>query len=270
MIMGKTYTPNILPLRNRPNRGQMDSFYYSDTHEGIITVEEFAKVKEIKKMRQKTFCRGAKQREFFAGKIKCRHCGWSYRPITRNDVLIWSCSKKGLSIDVCHTPNKTNEQIERAFVAFYNKLRQNEKILIDETIAQLQLLKVRINRGNDEIMQIDKEISILCAQESLFTNLYSSGSFDENLYFEKTDTIKKKLSDLKARRSHLVNEDDDEHCIEQLKELKRNLQEFPKSIAEFSKDIFNRIIKKVFIEEDGSISFALRGDLEFTMEIKNG
>lgn len=221
-------------------------------------------------MRQKTFCRGSKQREFFAGKIKCRHCGWSYRPITRNDVLIWSCSKKGLSIDVCHTPNKTNEQIERAFVAFYNKLRQNEKILIDETIAQLQLLKVRINRGNDEIMQIDKEISILCAQEGLFTNLYSSGSFDENLYFEKTDTIKKKLSDLKARRSHLVNEDDDEHCIEQLKELKRNLQEFPKSIAEFSKDIFNRIIKKVFIEEDGSISFALRGDLEFTMEIKNG
>lgn len=119
-------------------------------------------------------------------------------------------------------------------------------------------------------MQIDKDISILCAQESLFTNLYSSGSFDENLYFEKTDTIKKKLSDLKARRSHLVNEDDDERCVEQLKELKRNLQEFPKSIAEFSKDIFNRIIKKVFIEEDGSISFVLRGDLEFTMEVKNG
>lgn len=270
MIMGKTYTPNILPLRNRPNRGQMDSFYYSDTHEGIITAEEFAKVKEIKEMRQKTFCRGSKQREFFAGKIKCRHCGWAYRPITRNGVLIWSCSKKGLSIDVCHTPNKTNEQIERVFVVFYNKLRQNERILIDETIAQLQLLKVRINRGNDEIMQIDKDISILCAQESLFTNLYSSGSFDENLYFEKTDTIKKKLSDLKARRSHLVNEDDDERCVEQLKELKRNLQEFPKSIAEFSKDIFNRIIKKVFIEEDGSISFVLRGDLEFTMEVKNG
>ena len=267
MIMGKTYTPNVLPLRNRPNRGQMDSFYYSDTHEGIITVEEFAKVKEIKKMRQKTFCRGAKQREFFAGKIKCRHCGWSYRPITRNDVLIWSCSKKGLSIDVCHTPNKTNEQIERAFVAFYNKLRQNEKILIDETIAQLQLLKVRINRGNDEIMQIDKEISILCAQESLFTNLYSEGSFNENLYFEKTDAIKKKVFELKTRRTYLVNEDDDECCIEGLKELKRNLQQFPMSITEFDKDIFNWIIKQIYIEESGAITFILKGDLEFSVEV---
>lgn len=43
----------------------------------------------------------------------------------------------------------------------YNKVRQNEKSLIDETIAQLQMLKVRINRGNDEIMQIDKDISVL-------------------------------------------------------------------------------------------------------------
>ena len=75
----------------------------------------------------------------------------------------------------------------------YNKVRQNEKSLIDETIAQLQMLKVRINRGNDEIMQIDKDISVLSAQESLFTTLYSEGSFNEDLYFEKTDTIKKKI-----------------------------------------------------------------------------
>lgn len=81
-----------------------------------------------------------------------------------------------MSIDVCHTPSRSNEQIERAFVSMYNKVRQNEKSLIDETVAQLQMLKVRINRGNDEIMQIDKDISVLSAQESLFTTLYSEGS----------------------------------------------------------------------------------------------
>ena len=165
-------------------------------------------------MRQKTFCRGAKEKAFFSGKIKCRHCGWAYRPIVRNDKMLWSCSKKGLSIDVCHTPNRSNEQIERAFVSMYNKVRQNEKSLIDETIAQLQMLKVRINRGNDEIVQIDKDISVLSAQESLFTTLYSEGSFNEDLYFEKTDTIKKKISELKTRRAHLESEYDDELCIE--------------------------------------------------------
>ena len=267
MIMGKTYTPNVLPLRNRPNKGQMDSFYYSDTHEGIITKEEFDKVKEIKKMRQKTFCRGAKEKALFSGKIKCRHCGWAYRPIVRNDKMLWSCSKKCLSIDVCHTPNRSNEQIERSFVSMYNKVRQNEKSLIDETIAQLQMLKVRINRGNDEIMQIDKDISVLSAQESLFTTLYSEGSFNEDLYFEKTDTIKKKISELKTRRAHLVSEDDDERCIERLRELKRNLQQFPVGITEFDKDIFNGIIKQIYIEESGAITFVLKGDLEFSAEV---
>ena len=149
----------------------------------------------------------------------------------------------------------------------YNKVRQNEKSLIDETIAQLQMLKVRIKRGNNEIMQIDKDISVLSAQESLFTTLYSENSFNEDLYFEKTDTIKKKISELKTRRAHLVSEDDDERCIERLRELKRNLQQFPVGITEFDKEIFNGIIKQIYIEESGAITFVLKGDLEFSAEV---
>ena len=116
-------------------------------------------------------------------------------------------------------------------------------------------------------MQIDKDISVLSAQESLFTSLYSEGSFNEDLYFEKTDSIKKKISELKTRRAHLISEDDDERCIEKLRELKRNLQQFPISITEFSKDIFNGIIKQIFIEESGAITFVLRGDVEFSSEV---
>ena len=137
---------------------------------------------------------------------------------------------------------------------------------INKTL-QLQMLKVRINRGNDEIMQIDKDISVLSAQESLFTTLYSENSFNEDLYFEKTDTIKKKISELKTRRAHLVSEDDDERCIERLRELKRNLQQFPVGITEFDKDIFNGIIKQIYIEESGAITFVLKGELEFSVEV---
>ncbi len=145
-----------------------------------------------------------------------------------------------------------------------NDLEDTEWLTV---IAQLQMLKVRINRGNDEIMQIDKDISVLSVQESLFTTLYSENSFNEDLYFEKTDTIKKKISELKTRRAHLVSEDDDERCIERLRELKRNLQQFPVGITEFDKDIFNGIIKQIYIEESGAITFVLKGDLEFSAEV---
>lgn len=89
----------------------------------------------------------------------------------------------------------------------------------------------------------------------------------EILYFEKTDTIKKKISELKTRRAHLVSEDDDERCIERLRELKRNLQQFPVGITEFDKGIFNGIIKQIYIEESGAITFVLKGDLEFSAEV---
>ena len=79
--------------------------------------------------------------------------------------------------------------------------------------------------------------------------------------------LEKKISELKTRRAHLVSEDDDERCIERLRELKRNLQQFPVGITEFDKDIFNGIIKQIYIEESGAITFVLKEDLEFSAEV---
>ena len=41
MLMQKTYTPEILPLRNRRNRGERAKYYAEGTHEAIITKEIF-------------------------------------------------------------------------------------------------------------------------------------------------------------------------------------------------------------------------------------
>lgn len=52
-----------------------------------------------------------------------------------------------------------------------------------------------------------------------------------------------------------------------MRELKRNLQQFPVGITEFDKDISNGIIKQIYIEESGAITFVLKGDLEFSAEV---
>ena len=53
----------------------------------------------------------------------------------------------------------TDFEIRSAFVRMYNTLKQNVKIIIDETLAQLNALKVKVNAGNNEIAEIDGEIS---------------------------------------------------------------------------------------------------------------
>lgn len=40
-ILQKTYTPCTLPLKNIPNRGELDMYYVSNSHEGIISRETF-------------------------------------------------------------------------------------------------------------------------------------------------------------------------------------------------------------------------------------
>ena len=74
--------------------------------------------------------------------------------------MVWICSNKG-TVDAhkCTSLIYTDFEIRSAFVRMYNTLKQNVKIIIDETLAQLNALKVKVNAGNNEIAEIDGEIS---------------------------------------------------------------------------------------------------------------
>ena len=46
-MMQKTYTPQVFPLRNIPNKGELDKYYAEDTHAPIINKEDFETVQRI-------------------------------------------------------------------------------------------------------------------------------------------------------------------------------------------------------------------------------
>lgn len=262
-MMRKTYTPLQLPLRSRPNRGEVERYYYEGANEPIISKEDFEMVKRIKAKREKKFTKITGKKYFFNNKIKCRKCGWVYRKLNKsNDVLLWGCSKKGMTLDVCHAPNLKDEEIRSGFIRMYNILRNNEKVLLDDTITQLQQLKVKANSGNTAIMEIDNELNSLGEQNRAYGNMFSTGVLDQSIYLEKSDRIKKKMTELRSRRKKLLNDDEDELCIEELRKLKRILTEYPDRITSFDELLFDKIVKVLYIEQDGNMSFVLIGELE--------
>lgn len=87
--------------------------------------------------------------------------------------------------------------------------------------AELNVSAEEVNANN---YSIGDEIAASGAYKDRVILAKYEGSFNENLYFEKTDAIKKKVFELKTRRTYLVNEDDDECCIEGLKELKTSTE----------------------------------------------
>lgn len=261
-MMRKTYTPNILPLRNRPNRGEEDRYYYENANPAIVSKEEFYAAQRIKEKRKEFFSGDGNNKSFFTQKIRCRKCGWAFRKITGAETETWACSRKGITLDVCHSPKLKKVEIESAFVRMYNALQENSKKVLDETINLLQSLKVKCNLGNPAISEIDSELATLATQNKAYADMLASGAIDDVIYAEKSDRTKRKMAELRSRRLKLLNADEEEKCIEGLRKLKRILEREPKAITEFSPKLFDEIVDVIFVEQDGTMAFKVKGDLE--------
>ena len=76
----KSFTPAVLPLRNRLNRGELPKYYCEGTQEAIVSKEDFVAVKNLMREREeKHYKKYRNEKKLFYRKIMCRHCGWSYR-----------------------------------------------------------------------------------------------------------------------------------------------------------------------------------------------
>ena len=88
-------------------------------------------------------------------------------------------------------------------------------------------------------------------------------SFERELWYsEKSDRIKKRITELRSRRLKLLSADEEERCIEELRVLLRVLERQPQAITEFSPELYDEIMDVLYVEQDGSFTFKLKGGLE--------
>ena len=265
-MMHKTYTPNVFPLRNRKNRGEDVRYYWENANEPIISKEDFENAQQIKRDKTTYFSGDRDNRSFFTQKVRCRKCGWVFRKVNGVDYELWACSRKGLSIDICRSPKLKKEQIESAFVRMFNSLQENRKKVVDDTISLLQSLKVKCNLKNSDLLEIDAELVSLANQNKAYADMVATGILDQVTYAEKADRIKGKIADLRSRRLKVLNADEEEKCIEGLRELKRKLETMPHSITVFDEILFTEIVDTIFVEQDGAMVFKVKGDLELKVK----
>lgn len=262
----KKFTPHTLPLRLQKNTGELPKYYCENTHEAIITKEVFEAVRGLMKKRSKCYKSPTGEKAFFSGRLRCKKCGWVYkRREKKNGTLYWTCSRKGRDSEVCHAPELLDSEIRTAFIRMFNILKQNEHILIAETIAQLQALKTKINSGNNAIAEIDEELMALSKKNAAYSELLLQGVIDYTLFVQQTDALNQKIYDLRTRRIKLINEDEDEKCIEQLRELQRTVNA-AECLTEMDETLFEKIADTVLIEQNGTMVFRLKCGLEFPVE----
>ena len=165
----------------------------------------------------------------------------------------------------CHAPEIADVEIRRAFVKLFNIIKQQERVLIVEAITQLQALKTKINSGNNAIIEIDKELMTLSQKNMTYGELFTQGVIDQTLFIQQTDVLNQKIYDLRLRRTKLINEDEEERCIERMRELRKTIDETD-FLTAMDEKLFDAIVDKVLIEQDGTMTFRLKCELEFSVE----
>ena len=221
----------------------------------------------MQERKERFYSTNKREKKFYNKKIKCRCCNWFYRTREIQNGYVWSCAKKGISFEKCPSRSYTDNVLNNAFMKLYNILKHHKKELLDETISQLQALKTKVNSGNNAILEIDEEIATLGKQNNLYGQMFANGVLDEVTYYEKSGMIKGRITDLRSRRQLIIKGDDDESCLEELRELRRIIDESPDYLTEMDKDLFSKTVKLIYAEEDGSLSFILKGDIEFRVNI---
>lgn len=264
-LLQKTYTPQMLPLRNVPNKGELDKYYITNSHQGIISREIFELVKN--RMKQVTCERKPAQKHFFTGMIICEDCGWAYKRKIQNDIVYWVCSRKNMAGHSCSGKNVTEEEIKKSFVLMYNKLRRFEKEVIDKTLSQLLNLREKVAGQNNEISIIDTEIASLCNKNNTYTELHVKGIIDDVSYVERTSELKYKISELRNKRIKLLNINEDEQLIENIRILKETLEESSVVILDFDYSLFTSIVEKVIVSNNDIVIFVLKGGLHLGINL---
>ena len=264
----KRYTPAILPLKPVRNHGEVDQYYVENTHEAIVDKAAFEKVQSLYEKRIKPMAeRPMPQKRRYTGILWCGDCGNAYKSKRPQEATRWVCCQNGIAGCRCNTTSVTESEVERTFVNFYNKLKQNESIIIQRAYTQIAAAKRLVTAGSESIGEIDREIASLAGENSMYLLYYQRGVVDDVTFREQTGVVSKRINELKARRQKLLHEDKEEICIELLKQTKEQLARMPDAIIWFAPDIFSALIKKVYVISKETLLFELSCGLKFREKI---
>lgn len=259
-MLQKTYTPQVFPLHSRTNKGQKDRFYIENTHEAIISKEDYQAVQQRLKEHYGAKKPG-KDKYLFSKVIVCSHCERAYRRKVQNGIVYWTCSTNGNAGRQCGGPNLQEEEIKAAFVRMYNRFRFHQKELLGTTISLLTEARTKVIAQRNEVSQIDAEIAKLASQSDMYHKLHSKNIMDDVSFAERIADVQERLTTLRTRRMKLLSEDDESRCIEQLHQLQDTLEELPKALLTFQTDVFEAIIDKIKVDEKKRITFVMKGGL---------
>ena len=263
----KNYNTSM-PYRKVRNKGELEKYYINNTHEAIITREEFEKVHELIEQRKHPN-KNLINNYPLSKKIYCGKCGSLFKRRFINEKSYWVCREHYYNAENCQIKQISEQAFYTAFTAMYNKLKVNYRVIFTPMLTQLQELKNKKYGGNKQYIEINKEIAQLKEQTHVLARLKTKGFLDESKYIEQVTEINARIEKLSRELRKIVRCDDEDEMIEQIKEIASIIENGTDSMTEFDDVMFESLVDKIVVKNREEFEFNLVGSLKFTERMSN-
>ena len=261
----KNYNTSM-PYRKVRNKGELEKYYINNTHEAIITREEFEKVQELIEQRKHPNMNLINNYPL-SKKIYCGKCGSLFKRRFKNEKSYWICREHYYNAENCQIKQIPEQVFYTAFTAMYNKLKANYSVIFTPMLTQLQELKNKKYGGNKQYIDINKEVIQLKEQTHVLARLKTKGFLGESKYIEQVTEINARIEKLSRELRKIVRCDDEDEMIEQIKEIASIIENGTDLMTEFDDVMFESLIEKIIVKNQTEFEFNLYGGLKFTERI---
>lgn len=223
----------------------------NDTHEPIITKQQFLTVQQILKERR---CAGNQESRphIFTGKLACADCGHAmYKKMYKNGYTVFRCKTNSLNKEMCtghvisydNLVNEVTVCVKKYLDKYFNAENAIENIKIESETEKKR------NKLLKEIEKLKKDIE---SKEIAFKTLYLD-RVNNVITVEQFNTLNKLLETEKIEKikrvASIQNELDTLLDDNYLKDKKRAIAEKYKNFKELDYEIVHELIEKIEIFE---------------------
>ena len=258
-LFQKKYIADPLSHKSVRNHGERDQYYIHDTHEAIISRENFQKVQESF---QNQSPRRSKTPHLFVHRILCPQCGCHYRYIRSSGKPYWGHASQSEIEPSCKDIRLPEESIQAAFVNLLGKLHTHSDAILSPTLSLLEEIAARQEQGNAKLYELNTALADLNEKAHTLQRLHNKGFIEDADFREQSDALasqRKKLSDQRAQAIHGSKALE---TLDKLRELQDTLAALPEIPWEFDMDLFDQLVEKIVPISNTELLFKLKCGLE--------
>ena len=258
-LFQKKYIADPLSHKSVRNRGERDQYYIHDTHEAIISRENFQKVQESF---QNQSPRRSKTPHLFVHRIQCPQCGCHYRYIRSSGKPYWGHASQSEIEPSCKDIRLPEESIQAAFVNLLGKLHTHSDAILSPTLSLLEEIAARQEQGNAKLYELNTALADLNEKTHTLQRLHNKGFIEDADFREQSDTLASQRKKLSDQRTQAIHGSKALETLDKLRDLQRQLESLPEIPWEFDMDLFDQLVEKIVPISNTELLFKLKCGLE--------